>query len=536
MMFHTLPDAGSTGSTDSTGSDAGAGTTFSYRWATWGDLNAFFSLFLDNILNLVVLSGLLSGVFGFPVEFVLTRMVPGTALGVLVGDLLYTWLAFRLARRTGRSDVTAMPLGLDTPSTIGIALVVLGPVFKATGDPYAAWYTGMATLFFMGVVKVLFSFLGDWVRSNIPQAGLLGSIGGVGIALLAFLPLLHVFAAPIVGMVALGLVVYSLVARLRLPGGVPGAFAAVLVGTILYYVLGPLGLLGSHFRLPALTFTTAVPWPSFGFVHGIGRAIAYLPVAIPFGLLTVIGGINVTESARVAGDDYKTRDILLVEAGATLVAALCGGVAQSTPYIGHPAYKAMGGRAGDTVATGLLVGVGGMLGLVPFIVDALPVAAVMPRRIFIGMEIVAQADHTCPRNHAGPVVLAFLPVVAELVRIHLDKFGVSLDALSPGDARESYMAITMLGHGFILTAMLWGGAAAHVVERQFTRAAILLALCGVFTSVGLIHSVLPAGNLYLPWDVDGNLHLLVASGYFVLAFALLIGGLKAGIRKAPLSV
>ena len=58
-------------------------------------------------------------------------MFPGTALGVLFGDLVYTWMAFRLAKREGRDDVTAMPLGLDAPSTIGMAFAVLGPAFVA---------------------------------------------------------------------------------------------------------------------------------------------------------------------------------------------------------------------------------------------------------------------------------------------------------------------------------------------------------------------------------------------------------------------
>ena len=84
-----------------------------YRWAQWGDGNAFFGLVLDNVAVLVLMASYLAGI-GFPPELVLGKMVPGTALGVLFGDLVYTWMAFRLAQRTGRDDVTAMPLRLDT--------------------------------------------------------------------------------------------------------------------------------------------------------------------------------------------------------------------------------------------------------------------------------------------------------------------------------------------------------------------------------------------------------------------------------------
>src|SRR5271166_3635194 len=94
-----------------------------------GDVNGFLGLVVDNLSVLSLLAAVLIGGFGIPAPIVFGRMFPGTALGVLIGDLIYTWLAVRLARRTGRPDVTAMPFGLDTPSTIGMALLVLGPAY-----------------------------------------------------------------------------------------------------------------------------------------------------------------------------------------------------------------------------------------------------------------------------------------------------------------------------------------------------------------------------------------------------------------------
>ena len=178
--------------------------TSGYRWAQWGDLNAFFGLMLDNVTNLVLLTGILVGVYGYPAESVYRLMIPGTALGVLVGDAIYTWLAFRLARKTGRSDITAMPLGLDTPSTVGIAAAVIGPVYLETRDAVTAWQVGMATLMIIGIFKLALSFLGGWVRRRIPQAGLLGSLAGIGVTLLAFFPVMKIFSAPVAGIAATG--------------------------------------------------------------------------------------------------------------------------------------------------------------------------------------------------------------------------------------------------------------------------------------------------------------------------------------------
>ena len=97
-----------------------------YRWAALGDINAYFGLMLDNVAGLLLIVSLLSHNFNFPVDFVLQSMIPGTALGVLIGDLAFFVIAFRLAKKTGSDSVTAMPLGLDTPSTFGMVFFVLG--------------------------------------------------------------------------------------------------------------------------------------------------------------------------------------------------------------------------------------------------------------------------------------------------------------------------------------------------------------------------------------------------------------------------
>jgi AGZA family xanthine/uracil permease-like MFS transporter len=491
-----------------------------YPWFSAGDLNAFFGLMLDNLSVLVMLTGILVGMFGFPVEFIFTRMLPGTALGVLAGDLAYSAMAVRLARRTGRTDITAMPLGLDTPSTIGIAFAVLGPVYLATKDPLTTWQVGMATMVLIGVLKLVLSFVGDWVRRMVPQAGLLGSLAGIAVALLGLLPMITIFKIPLVGLISLGIVLCTLVARLKLPGRLPGAVVAVAIGTVVYYVLAGFGLLGQEFHLPELTWRFTPPLPTLGCIEGLPKALAYLPVAIPFGLLTVVGGINVTESARVAGDDYKTRDILLVEALSTLLAGLTGGVAQSTPYIGHPAYKAMGARAGYTIATGLFVGLGGILGYISFIVDALPEAAVVPILVFVALEIVAQAFEACPKAHYPAVGLAFLPALANLVQIQstrlLGALKVSIINL-PADVAMIQQIIVILGNGFILTAMLWGAFLACLIDRRLGRAALFVGICGVLSLFGLTHSIDPSGGMYLPWEVDSPWPLRLALGYAAVA-------------------
>ena len=193
---------------------------------------------VDNLSVLALLAAVLVDGFGIPASIVFGRMFPGTAFGVLAGDLCYTWLAWRLSRRTGRNDVTSMPFGLDTPSTIGMALLVLGPAFlrfRAAGlDPTAAglqtWYLGMAATVTMGALKLLLSFAGRGVRRLIPQAGLLGSLAGIALMLIGFFPMVELLQAPIPGFLSLGLVLYALVAKGAVPCGLPGVLFAVKIG------------------------------------------------------------------------------------------------------------------------------------------------------------------------------------------------------------------------------------------------------------------------------------------------------------------
>jgi len=493
-----------------------------HRWYAPGDWNAFCGLALDNLTQLVILSSLLIGVFGFPADLVLGVMVPGTAAGVLVGDLAYSYLAIRLMRAEGRADVTAMPFGIDTPSLFGMVFGVLGPAMLATRDPVLAWKIGMAVTVAMGVVKLALAWTGDWARRALPRAALLGSIAGVAVLLIAFLPSLKIFADPLVGLTALVLVLAALVGGVRMPLGVPGALFAVAVATALYWGRALLGL-GPPHPAVAASWGLVLPWPTLAWIEALDEALVYLPLALPFAVATVIGGIDNTESAAAAGDEYRARDILLTEAVATIAAGAAGGVIQNTPYIGHPAYKAMGARVGYTVATALVIGAGAAVGGVSLLVSVLPEAAVAPILVFIGLSITGQAFLASPARHATAVALAFIPAVAQVSLIVgnqlLSAAGkAAADLTGPG--RATYDGLLLLGNGFVLTALLWGTVLTFVVERRLRRAAGVLLVAGTATLCGFIHSPLPTGAIFWPLDPPGGAPLAVAGAYGAAAVAL----------------
>jgi adenine/guanine/hypoxanthine permease len=496
---------------------------FRYRWFAAGDINGFFALSIDNLALLAGMCGILIGVFHMPADIVLRHMVPGTAFGVLVGDLLYTWLAFRLARRERRHDVCAMPLGIDTPSMFALSFGVIGPAYLAEHDAYRAWAVGTAVLLIMGLAKLAAAFFGDAIRRALPRTALLGTLGAVAIALIMFFPFTKIFAEPIGGLVALGLVLLTLVGGVRMPWRVPAAVASVIAGLAAYHVAmwfgyqPPASAVGETMQGAAVM----LPLPSLAFADGLALAWNYVPLAIPVALATVIGGIDNTESAEVAGDSYSTRSILLVEAVATLAAALCGGVIQNTPYIGHPAYKDMGSRAAYTLATGLFIGIGAACGLIGALIAALPESVVVPILVFVGMEMSGQAVTAAEPRHARALALALVPVLAYLVNIELGGL-IGAAHIDPAtldeESRRGLRVITMLGNGFFVTGMLWSAWLIWVIDHRLRAAALACVAAAAMTLVGLIHSPYADGRIFLPWQ-DGTPPQVfaLAAGYLLLA-------------------
>lgn len=555
-------------------------TKIPYKWARAGDVNAFFGLMLDNIAGLVLTVSLLFFDFGFPVEFALAYMVPGTAIGVLLGDTLYFWMAFRLAKKENRSDVCAMPLGLDTPSTIGMIYFVLGPSFlfktgelaKAAGVDFSAlksavsdqtataamveqfsqiqhdaavytWHVGICALLMTGVIKLVFSFGSKWLKDSFPRAGLLGSLAAIALGLIGFIQFQKMCASPIVGFASMGLIILTLLARGRLPGRVPGALAAVALGCALHYLLRGVEGFSSFTLLPPespplsaeVTLTAWMDAWRFGWLAAFQDSLGYLPYVVPFAIATTIGGIDCAESAASAGDDFDTRKVIGVEAISTMVASLCGGVIQSTPYIGHPAYKAMGGRAAYVLATALFVGGAGLLGYFKYIFVYIPEVAVFPVLVFIGLEITGQSFLATPKRHYAALAIAFIPALAKLIIIYLDQYlGQWLGPDFPGGIENGrlegqYMLLRMLAGGFIISSLIWAAAVAKLIDRRLSDASIYFAVAGLLTLFGVVHSPMAGEKMFLPWGEitqhpDFSRVLQFAIGYLVLAVVLYVVG------------
>src|SRR4029077_5924598 len=140
-------------------------------------------------------------------------------------------------------------------------------------------------------------------------------------------------------------------------------------------------------------------------------------------------------------------------------------------------------------------------------VELIPRAVLAPILIFVALDIVAESFRACPSRHAPAVAFAFFPTVARLLSIRLGNPDIvppeNLQRLieAPGRALPEALVTIALGNGFILTAMLWGGFLAELIDRRLVISTIYLVIMAVLSLFGVIHSASLDGVMYLPWNL-----------------------------------
>src|SRR6202167_2759889 len=206
------------------------------RWWVPGDWNGFFGLFTNVVLNVIVLTGLCLGVVKMPDDIVFGRILPALGIALPIGNLYYAYLAYRLAKAEGRSDVTAMPYGPSVPHMFIVVFVIMLPVYLKTQNALLAWQAGLAWAFIIGIIVLIGAFIGPTIRRLTPRAAMLGTLAGISIAFISLRPAFQMWEVPWISFISLGIVLIAWTANVRLPGGIPGGLAAVIVGTVIAWV------------------------------------------------------------------------------------------------------------------------------------------------------------------------------------------------------------------------------------------------------------------------------------------------------------
>ncbi|MEW6297358.1 MAG: NCS2 family permease [Thermodesulfobacteriota bacterium] len=467
-----------------------------HSWFVRGDIDGFFGLFVDNLLQLMLIAVLCRAVAGLPEELVTGRVLPGAAVSILLGNLFYARQARRLMRQTGRDDVTALPYGINTPSLFAYVFLIMGPIYRETKNPTLAWQAGLFACLLSGVMETGGAFVGDWVRRHTPRAALLAALAGVAITFISMGFVFQIFASPAIALVPMMLTLVAYASRRKFPLGLPGGLVAVLTGVGLAWVLRALGL--PFFTPAAEPYTLALhaPTPVPGDVFALLTDVTgwkYLAVIFPMGLFNVVGSLQNLESAEAAGDRYDTRPSLLANGIGSLAAAFFGSAFPTTIYIGHPAWKAMGARAGYSILNGVVVTLLCFLGGITLVLKVVPLEATLGILLWIGIIITAQAFQEVPKSHALAVAFGLIPSLAAwallLVETSVRAAGKTLFEVAPAFGTDLYIhGMIALNQGFLLSAMILAAILVFVIEQEFLRAAGWTAVAAVLSLVGLIHA------------------------------------------------
>jgi adenine/guanine/hypoxanthine permease len=490
------------------------------------DWNGFFGLFTNNLTNILTMAVLLSFVVGLPDAFVYGRILPAVGLAIFVASLYYSFMAYKLAKKTGRKDVTALPSGSSVPHMFLIVFSVIGPVYWTTNDATLAWSAGLIWAAVEGLIEILGVGIGLQVRKWLPRSAMLGALAGVSITYIALNPAFSVFYVPYIGLISLAVVLLGFVGKIRMPFNLPVGLVAILLGVIIGWVSGYMSLdnlINSFDQL-------GIYLPNFALgelfnQQGLETIGPVIIAAIPLGIYNFLETIDNVESAAAAGDDYSTREALAADGVTTLLGVAFGSPFPTAVFIGHPGWKEAGARIGYAAATGLGVLLMTFLGIIPVLLNIVPLPALYPILLYIGIVITTQAFTSSDLKYAPAAVIAMIPWIAEWTQHAMDTAlgAANTDAGTIGnqvltDAGINYLGAANLGAGAIVVGMILGSIVVFVIDRKFLKATIASAIAVVLSFFGVIHSTTSVGILPNPGMTIG--YALVALLFLGYHFGL----------------
>jgi adenine/guanine/hypoxanthine permease len=482
-----------------------------------GDVDGFFAIALDNLVQLLLIPALCIGVVGMAPAMVYGRILPGIAVSYIAGNIFYAWQAHRLARRENRTDVCAIPFGLNTPTMIAYAFLVMLParhlaLEQGAADPdTAAWQAGLVACLGSGMIEFFGAFVAEGLRRMTPRAALLASLSGAGFAFLTLNFVFDLFAHPVVGIVTLGLALLFFFSGLRPRGGIPAALVILAIGTALSWATGlapgapvAAGTVGSH--LPH--------WVGGVLFRGLrgGQFLPYLPIIVPMGLLNLLASMQCVESAAAAGDSFSLRSSLAANGLCTFAAACFGSPFPTSIYIGHPAWKRMGARAGYSTLNAVFMTAVCFTGSLAAIGWAVPAEAGIAIIVWVGLIITVQAFEATPQHQWPAVIIGMVPVVLSWATFNV-KNGIRI--ADPGSVFSAalvdrfHVAGTFIDGGFAIeqgaffAALMLSAATVFIIERRLLAAAGWMMAASLLSLLGLMHAWRFAGA-----DTIGSLPLL----------------------------
>lgn len=454
-----------------------------------GDVDATIAQLGFNLAQMLIPVFLLAPV-GISMSFTMEHLVPGYALGFLVGSLGLTALAAALSRKQTRTDVTAHVYGNNVPAILAYTLGIMLPVYLQTHDPIRAWQVSAGAVIITGIIKLAASPFAAAIERFIPVPATMTVFGAAMYSYLALVLLQRVFDQPLVGIVALTIVAVTELARLPITRWrIPPFLVAWLLPLAIAIVIGYVhpAWQGFSFTLPFV--------PSWAPLGGVFAALSYLSVIVPMSIYLVLQDVAAVEGAKSVGDNYHAGKILAVDGLGTLLCGVAGSIVTPVIYALHPPYKADGARIGFAFWTGVIFFAVVVSGLTESITQLFPWPILSAMIAYVAVGVGIATLRRVESKYYSAVLLGFVLPTGAIVSSAVSSALPALNLSATNPAVQAALNKTIywsslqgLGNGFLFLVLVFSSVIVEVIDRRFTYAAIWCLIAAAFSSVGLLHS------------------------------------------------
>lgn len=488
-----------------------------------GDIGGLAYIIPNNIVNYLIVIATLKYVLAWPDSIVFGFVIPGISIGLFVGCLYYAYMAYKLSKKEGRSDVTALPSGVSTTAMFVVLYGVVMPLSYALDDPRVAWSAGMAACFIGGFIEFLGGFIGPWMKRKIPRAALLGTVAGIGFIWMATQGVFDILADPIVGLPVVVVAAVGVFGNYVFPKKIPPLVVAIVGGIIYSFCLGRTTVdfsgVGFYFPNPVTSIQCML--------NGFTVIVPYLAVIIPVEMYNFIETMDNVEGANAAGDNYNVREAQFADGICTMVSALFGSVVPNTVWLGHVSLKKTNAGLGYSVVSGIILLLSGVFGFFTFLSDAVPKAVCAITFLWCAVDMLSQAYDVVDKKHYAAIGVAMVPPVADylytqvtgtagLANLWTEKISTGITDFVPEvqqallDAGVMWNGTAATKSGSIVVGIILGTIVVFIIDKKFLNVAITGVVAALLSFFGMIHAAEIGVNFTSIWGLGYIIMALVS--------------------------
>eukprot|EP00968_Pinguiococcus_pyrenoidosus_P025145 scaffold5532_cov263-Pinguiococcus_pyrenoidosus.AAC.9 len=518
-----------------------------YQWFVRADVDSFAALFFDNFASLF---GILSTMaFTIPLivgvdadkaqkmeEIVFERIAPGAAFAIIFGNLYYAWMAGKLAGYEQRTDVTALPYGINTPASFIMAFSVMLPLAfrhadEEDPDEFAekVWRGTASATFLTGLFECSGFWIGNFIRRHTVKAALYAPIAAVGFVYLALDPFINVGGEPIIGLVPLALAMTGFFAN-----GGKGIYKSGATAVLIFGIGTILKWLGAGKTNPTpenMADDVEDAWDTYAgenrllpgeSLRGLEDIEDFVTIIFPVAIQSFIETMENVEAAAAKGDHYNLKEAMIVDGLGSSIGAFFGSALPTTVYIGHARHKTIGARAGYSIINAVSYFILLNAGLYPVLFEVIDSVSIGVVLLFVGLIIVQQSFEVSNSRHYPPLCIGIFCVLIDYIRLEIVEAGGSNIRLG---------VLNISPGGGIVASLVLTQILCDLIDCRFDRAGIYCAIAVVLSLFGIMHGnnqegpidddMLEPGELTVSTIADDNARQSVNEGWrFCIAYTM----------------